>query len=469
MRGIGRKFRRIITQLRQVRPGRKIPSVAPADAAGSDTADFVVLCAPEIRPDEPALRSIARFLALHGEAAAAYTDETHFYKPDWSPELLRSTPYPGPLCIIRPALLQKLGGAPQVPDEAGFYDFWLRIAEEAVPVAHVPEALFTRPRPDPGQTAACRSALQQHADRVFGTGTCDIYPTPLAAAWPISFAFFHKRSDNPLISLIIPTKDGLELLEPCVRSILEISTHGTLEIVIVNNNSTQAETLAYFRRIQNGGLPRCRVVDAPFPINWSRVNNVGAAVAQGDVLVFMNNDMEVITPDWLEWLSGYALRPEIGVVGARLLREDSTLQHAGIVLGLGGWCDHIFDYQQPDLTETEFVPPALIRNVSAVTGACMAISAEKFFCCGSFDEAYQVTGSDVEYCLRMMKAGLRNVYLAPACLYHLESRTRSTGGPDPDRQRFRRLISPFRWQGDPFFNANLSLFDNCGKMRSRWE
>ena len=192
-------------------------------------------------------------------------------------------------------------------------------------------------------------------------------------------------------------------------------------------------------------------------------------VAQGDVLVFMNNDMEVITPDWLEWLSGYALQPEIGVVGAQLLREDSTLQHAGIVLGLGGWCDHIFDHQRPDLTDTEFVPPGLIRNVSAVTGACMAISAEKFFCCGSFDEAYQVTGSDVEYCLRMMKAGLRNVYLAPACLYHLESRTRSTGGPDPDRQRFRRLISPFRWQGDPFFNANLSLFDNCGKMRSRWE
>jgi len=179
--------------------------------------------------------------------------------------------------------------------------------------------------------------------------------------------------------------------------------------------------------------------------------------------------MEVITPDWLEWIAGYALQPAIGVVGAQLLREDESLQHAGVVLGLGGWCDHLFDRQPPSLLSTEFVPPGLIRNVSAVTGACMAVASDKFRQHGGFDENYLVCGSDIEYCLRLMQAGLRNVYLPPARLYHLESRTRNPNDADPDRLRFRRLLQPFRWQGDAYYNVNLSLYDNCGKMRNRWE
>ena len=480
MQGFGRKFRRLFHQLRQSRPWRPHPSLAAIGAAApgaglpASDADFVVLSHPELKLFPGALRRIAAQLARDPHAEAAYTDEEGFYKPDWSPELLRSTNYPGPLCVLRPSLLAKLGGAPPCFDEAGSYELWLRIAEHKVSVTHVPAALFSRPQTASAseaedETRDCRSALSAHGDRVFGKSNFAIYPSPLATVLPGTFSFFHALPPQTLVSLIIPTKDGLSLLEPCVRSILERSTHPSLEILILNNNSEQVETLEYFERVRSGRIPYTKVLDASFPFNWSRLNNIGAAAAQGEVLVFMNNDMEVIASDWLEWLGGYALREDIGVVGAQLLRADETLQHAGVVLGLGGWCDHIFDRRRPDFHETQFVSPSLIRNVSAVTGACMAIESRKFRQVGGFDEAYQICGSDIEYCLRLLQNDWRNVYLPPARLFHLESQTRDSGGPDPDRHIFRQLLAPFRWQGDPFFNENLSLYDNRGKIRSRWE
>ena len=467
MRGIGRKFRRTLHEFSQFRPGRQKPTVVCFPAGDWMNADFAALSHPDIHLADRDLKRIAACLAKQPDAMAAYTDEVGFYKPDWSPELLRSMPYPGPLCILRPSLLKQLGGAPPSADEASFYELWLRIAEAGVPVAHVPEALFTRPLSH--AASACLEVLNAHGDRNFGRGKYSVRPeASLGNRSPI-FALLPNLDRKPFFSIIIPVKDGLELLEPCVASILERADRNRLEILIVNNNSVKPETYAYFDKIEAGFIPCARVIDAAFPFNWSRVNNVGAAAAKGDVLIFMNNDMEAISPDWLDWLGGYALQPEIGVAGACLLRDDGTLQHAGIVLGLGGWCDHIFDRQTPDFSDTLFVPPGVIRNVSAVTGACMAIAADKFSCFGGFDEAYQVCGSDVEYCLRLQRQGLRNVYLSTARLYHLESRTRKTDGPDPDRNIFRRLLEPFRWQGDPFYNTNLSLYNNCGKMRNRWE
>lgn len=468
MRGIGRKFRRLLQEASQYRPWRAQPSVLDWSAPGAAAADFVIVAHPAIGLSGYSRERIAAWLARLPTCDAVYTDEAHFYKPDWSPELLRALPYPGPFCILRPALLARLAATPPV-DEAGFYDLWLRIAETGAAVGHVPEALFARTGLPELQVDACLAALQRHADRVFGPEAFHLRPAVRLQGWPPVFELLPKPADKPFYSVIIPTKDGLELLEPCVRSILERSSQTRLEILIVDNNSVQPETLAYFARVRAGELPGCRLVEAPFPFNWSRVNNVGAAAANGDVLVFMNNDMEVIAPDWLDWLGGYALQPDIGVAGACLLREDGLLQHAGIVIGLGGWCDHLYDRQPPELAATCFVPPGVIRDVSAVTGACMAVAAKTFASCGGFDEAYQVCGSDVEYCLRLQKQGLRTVYLPPARLYHLESRTRETDGPDPDRDRFRALLRPYRRQGDPYYNANLSLYDNCGTMRNRWE
>ena len=469
MRGIGRKFRRTINTLSKLRPWQKQPSLSAYHASQTPSTDFVILAHPAIPLTQKLLRRFAAFLAQNPTAEVAYCDETNFYKPDWSPELLRSMNYPGPLCVIRPAALAAVGGAPQAFDETGFYDLWLRIAESNLLVAHVATALFDRPPAPADQGASCKGALDAHARRQYGEGNYEIRDSSLVAARPATFDFLIKTDSSPLISLIIPTKDGLSMLAPCIDSILNRSTHRRVEIIVLNNNSTKPETFAYFDQLRSGEIPQCRVIDAPIPFNWSRLNNIGAAAATGDVLVFMNNDMEVLAADWLEWLAGYALQPAIGVVGAQLIREDETLQHAGVVLGLGGWCDHIFDHQPPALLSTEFVPPGLIRNVSAVTGACMAVAAEKFRQYGGFDENYLVCGSDIEYCLRLFHAGLRNVYLSPARLYHLESRTRNPNDSDPDRLRFRQLLKPYRWQGDPFYNENLSLYDNCGKMRSRWE
>ena len=469
MRGIGRKFRRTIYHLSKLKPGRSRPVLSVYGTAQASSADYIVLAHPAIPITQKLLGQFSAFLAQNPAAEVVYCDETNFYKPDWSPELLRSMNYPGPLVVIRPAALAKVGGAPPAFDEAGFYALWLRIAESNCVVAHLPAALFSRPPLSMEQALPCRNALEEHANRLYGAGNYDIRASAIATNRPATFDFFIRPDKSALVSLIIPTKDGLSMLVPCIDSILNRSTHRRLEIIILNNNSTKPETFAYFDQLRSGDIPNCRVIDAPIPFNWSRLNNIGAAAAAGDVLVFMNNDMEVIAADWLDWLAGYALQPEIGVVGAQLIREDETLQHAGVVLGLGGWCDHIFDRQPPSLLSTAFVPPGLIRNVSAVTGACMAVAAKKFGQYGGFDENYLVCGSDIEYCLRLLHAGLRNVYLPPARLYHLESRTRNPNDSDPDRLRFRHLLKPYRWQGDAFYNENLSLYDNCGKMRSRWE
>jgi GT2 family glycosyltransferase len=257
----------------------------------------------------------------------------------------------------------------------------------------------------------------------------------------------------------------VDLLETCVNSILENTDYPSYEIVVVDNGSVKPETKDWFaRRTARGDI---RVIDAPVAFNWSHLNNLAAAQVDGDVLVFLNNDTEALDADWLQRLCENAMRPEVGVVGPLLLYPDRTIQHAGVIVGMGGWADHVFKAQEPAHAQMLYVSPVMRRNVLAVTGACMAISRRTFDQLGGFDEAFIVCGSDVEICLRAFHGGLRNVYLPEARLIHHESKTRDPRAiPENDFVLSARAYSPYRENGDPYFNRNLDTMSPTPSFRS---
>jgi GT2 family glycosyltransferase len=192
------------------------------------------------------------------------------------------------------------------------------------------------------------------------------------------------------------------------------------------------------------------------PFNWSVLNNLAEEKAEGDVLVFLNNDVEIIDPKWLRRLVEHAMRQDVAVCGPMLLYGDGTIQHAGVVIGMGGWADHVFKGLPPIHAQVNYVSPVMRRNVLAVTGACMVIERRKFAELGGFDESFVICGSDVELCLRAFKRGFLNVYVADAQLIHHESKTRDPRAiPPQDFIRSEQAYAPFRLEGDPYYNRNL--------------
>lgn len=266
---------------------------------------------------------------------------------------------------------------------------------------------------------------------------------------------FDYLDNKPKISIIIPTKDGLSMLSGCVESIIEKTVYPNYEVIILNNNSEKEETFVWFEQIVNK-YSHVKVIDALFEFNWSKLNNYGIKHATGDVYIFLNNDTVVKSNEWIEVLAENALRPDVGVVGALLLYEDETIQHAGVVIGMTDFADHIYKAESLECDLTYFPGPLQKRNVLAVTGACMAISKTVIEKIGGFDEEFIICGSDVEICLRAYKLGLVNVYEPNAVLYHLESKTRDSYIPEIDFYLSSIHYEPFKTHGDPFYNKNLN-------------
>ena len=388
-----------------------------------------------------------------------------FFKPDWSPHLAFSQAYLGHMVAIRRSLIAESLD----PDMNGAqdYDLWLRCANslDASEIAHVPRVLYhwrshagstaqgieAKPYTDEAGLRAARRAFQQRYPGVNATVESGDYPLTYRVA-------FHGQEEQ-LVSVIIPTRDRADLLRGCVDSIFAKTTGIAFEIIIVDNGSVEPDTLAFFEAL-TAMHRNVHVVRADFPFNWSRVNNVGAREARGSVLVFLNNDTEVISPQWLSSLAGYATLPDIGTVGGLLLFPDGTIQHSGVVVGMGGWADHVFRGEEPDHfnVDNPFVSPVLTRNVLSVTGACTAVARSKYEALGGFDEEFIICGSDVEFCLKAWKAGFYNVLCAEARLIHYESKSRSPEIPEIDFAMSEIKYEPYRTQMiDPFFNPNLSL------------
>ncbi len=409
---------------------------------------------------------------LETKADVLYSDEDHlslkgehcfpFRKPDWSPDLLYSQMYICHFTTMKRSLFNQLGGFCSEFDGSQDYDLMLRISEKTKNIVHIPVILYTWRECETSTAAnadakpyaheAGRRALDAHLKRRFGE-----HASAEDSEYTFVFDARFRLTEKPLVSIIMPMKDHHEMSDRCIESILQKSTYENYEILVLDNRSEKPETAEWFEKIAKRD-PRIRVLAADMEFNWSKINNFGIYHAKGDVFIMLNNDTEVISPDWMERLAENAMRPDIGVVGGLLLYEDNTIQHAGVVIGMNGMADHVFKEMPTEHMGSPFVSPMVSRNVLAVTGACMAISRNTIRKIGLFDESFIICGSDVEICIRAYEHGLNNRYDVNVRLYHLESKSRDSYIPPEDFKYSNLAYQPYFEFGDPYYNENLNLY-----------
>lgn len=447
-------------------------STATNIAASMATGEFILLMDNDDEIAENALEEFFKCIVEQG-ADVIYSDQDNIdedgrhscpvYKPDWSPDLLRSQMYIGHLCGFSRELFEQVGGFRKEYDGSQDYDLLLRITERAKKIVHVDKVLYswrtlpssTAANPDskPYAQYAGLNAVQAHLDRTFGKGYAKAIETENLYVYDV----IYNLDRSVKVSIIIPTKDYAEDLKIAIDSIFEKSDYKNFEIIIMNNNSEEDATYEYFTEIQNAHK-NVKVVDAFYDFNWSKLNNHGMREANGDVYIFLNNDVRILTEDWIERLVSKAMRKDTGAVGALLLYDDGTIQHGGVVVGMNGWADHIYKGMKPVHCGTPFISSVLTRNTLAVTGACMAVSKKVIDEIGGFDEDFMICGSDVELCIRAYNKGYVNIYDPYVKLFHYESKSRGTFVPDIDFELSRKMYSQFDESGDPYFNSNLDYY-----------
>lgn len=448
-------------------------------AAEIATGDYIALLDHDdlLAPD--ALFESVRAIMLH-DADMVYTDEdkvsmdgkVHFdpnLKPDFSPDLLRSHNYITHFLTVKKSLFDQVGGFKSRYDGAQDYDLILKCSEQAQQICHVPKVLYhwrmhqnsTAQNPESKMYAyeAGKRAIEDHLMRCGEHGKVEIMDL---------WGMYHVTYDVPeeaKLSIIIPNKDHLADLEKCVRSIVEKSTFRNFEIIVVENNSEEKATFEGYKRLKKK-YPQVRLVKWEGPFNYSAINNYGAKFATGDYLLLLNNDTELIDPDSLSQMMGLCARKNVGCVGAKLLYADDTVQHAGIVLGFGdfgGFAGHVFHGIGKD--DLGFMLRArIIGNFSAVTAACLMVRREVFDEVGGLDESFVVALNDVDFCLRVRKAGYVNVCTPFSLWHHYESKSRGYEDTPEKKERFKGEVLHFReiWgemvdQGDPYYNVNFPL------------
>jgi O-antigen biosynthesis protein len=420
------------------------------------------------------LAELAIYYADHAKADMVYSDDDKIdargrryapqFKPDWSPTLLLSWMYMSHVFSVRKSLFKKLGGFRSEFDGSQDYDFALRAAETARHVGHIPKILYhwravegstaTSGEAKPESMQRGLRAVQEALDRRAVRGARAVHPDWAALANVGMFDVVYP-DDGPSVTLIIPTRDQLALVRNCLESLTK-TTYRNYEILILDNESEEQETLDYFRAIDR--TDKIRVVRVPSPpqgFSFAHLNNQGVRHCSSDFVLFLNNDTEVITPNWLSQMIGYARLDRVGAVGARLYFEDGTLQHGGIVHGYHeGLAGHAFRGLAPhDWGYLGFVRSS--REYSGVTAACLLTPRALFQELGGFDEKnFAVAYNDVDYCYRVVKAGRTCVYCASAELWHYEGKTRGFDDDPSERANFRRLYGD--WV-DPWYNPNLSL------------
>lgn len=415
-----------------------------------------------------ALYEVVLMLNRNASADFIYSDEIliskrgkpvfAYFRPDFSLDYMLSHCYIVHFVVIRASILKKIGGFRAEFKVSQDYDLFLRVLSQTRNVLHIPKILY-RWRQYESSTGhllkervmeSSRRALQDFADREGIKGV--VWGTK-------NFNFFRLKRDildRPKISIIIPTKDRIDLLRRCIESIQNRSSYDNYEIIIVDNMSQEEETAAYL-----DGLGKSyRIIKFNEKFNYSKLNNYAAEFARGEHLLFLNNDIEVLNSDWLEAMLEQSQRDEIGCVGAKLLYPDRKIQHVGVVVGWGGRAEHIYKWlHSNDIGYMgHFVS---IRNYSAVTAACMMLRKSIFNEVGGFDERFEIGFGDVDLCLRVRELGYENLFTPYAELLHYESATRGRSFSfDPHPNDTKRFIE--RWQeyikgGDPYYNPNLPL------------
>ncbi|MBJ6764045.1 glycosyltransferase [Myxococcaceae bacterium JPH2] len=382
-----------------------------------------------------------------------------FFKPDWSPDLLRSVNYICHFVVARRSLLESVGGLREGFDGSQDYELLLRLSEATRGIGHVPRLLYhwrANPASFSSQSAGLARAteagvraLREHLGR---TGESAEVSSPVPTQYRVRYAV----RGAPKVSIVVPFKDRPDLLDTLVTSLLGLTAYPNYEVLLVSNNSTKLETFALLERLTD---PRLVKLTWDHPFNYPAINNWAAKQATGELLLFLNNDMEVVDPGWLEELVSQAQRPEVGAVGCKLLFPEGTVQHAGCVVGLTGFAGHPF-WRLPDApVATPFGHAQWTRNWLSVTSACVMVRRAVWEELGGFDERFQVCGSDVELGLRLNRRSLRVVYTPHARLIHHESASRRADAiPESDYWwsfvAYRPWLGP---RGDPFYNPNLTL------------
>ncbi len=433
-----------------------------------------------------ALYEVAVAIAQHPEAAIFYSDEDRidatgrrtapYFKPEFDPDLLLAQNLIGHFGVYRRALLTRLGGLREGLDGAEDHDLalWAVTACGDERVQHIPAILSHVRAVDqtPADAEASRRRRAQASRRAVAEAlaarglpaaleVAPFAPDYLRIIWPVPHP-------TPLVSVIVPTRDRSALLEACAEGVLNGTDYKRIEFLVVDNGSSEAATLELFERLKRD--PRVRILHEPGPFNYAALNNRAAAEAKGEILLLLNNDIEVIDPSWLHEMVAQAIRPDVGAVGAKLLYADGTVQHGGVVTGAGGVANH-YNLGAARSDPGPFGALALVRQVSAVTGACMALRKSVFDAVGGLDaENLAVAYNDVDLCLRIAEHKLRILWTPFAELYHLESVSRGFDISSAQANRFRREVEYMqrRWgarlQADPFYNPNLDLGDPNGSL-----
>ena len=400
--------------------------------------------------------------------------EYHF-KPDFSPDTLRGCNYITHFSVFCRELLQQAGGGERAQfDGAQDYDLILRLTEQANAVHHIPKVLYfwrshalstaSDISAKPYAIEAGAKAIAAQLQRLGLPGT--VAPQEDA---PGSYRVTYELAARPLVSVLIPSKDHTDDLRRCLDSLVQRAGYENLELLVIENNSAQAETFAFYEN----ELPQyrnCRLLTYKGPFNFSAINNFAAREAKGEQLLLLNNDIELLSDGFITELLMYAQRPDVGAVGAKLYYPDDKIQHAGVFIGLGGSAGHSHK-GLPRGNKGNLYRLSTAQNMSAVTGACLMVKAELYRKLGGLDEQqFAVSYNDVDFCLRLRQAGYLNVFTPYAEAYHYESKSRGldTGGPNAqryqgERERFCKKYEALILGGDPYYNPHFTLlYENYG-------
>lgn len=398
---------------------------------------------------------------------AAHYFYPHF-KSDFNIDLLHANNYMSHFLAMRKSLVDTVGGLNEKFDGAQDYDFVLRLTENTKKIYHCPRILYHWRCSNQSTAAnqgnkmyaihAGKAALNAHYKRIGWNARAQ---EGAVDGW---YQTKFTLKEEPLVSILIPNKDHTDDLDVCLNSFFERADYQNYEFIIIENNSVLPETFAYYEKIEKEH-DNVKVVYWEAGFNYSAINNFGFKFAKGDYIMLLNNDVELITPDIFQSMLGFCMRPEVGIVGAKLLYNDHTVQHAGVLVGAGGLADHVFKGIHED--DPGYMGRAISsQDVSAVTAACLLVKRSVYEEVGGLEDEFQVAFNDVDFCLKVRKAGYLIVYDADVKLFHYESKSR---GMEDTTERFIRfgnemMLLNSKWDilstfVDPYYNPNLSYLE----------
>ena len=438
------------------------------------TGDYIALFDHDDLLHPAALHDVMKEIC-EKNADYIYTDENTFhdkpedaycphFKPDFAPDTLRSYNYICHLSVFNKKLLEKVGGFRSEFDGSQDYDLILRLTEQANKIVHVPKILYywrshansvaSGISAKPYTLDAAKRALSEHLGRIGLKG--EVRDSSVPSTYRITYDIV----GSPLISILIPNKDSISDLHKCIESVKR-STYQNWEIIVVENNSVKKSTFEYYEKLKQDD--RICIVKWAGAFNFSAINNFGAQYAKGEYILLLNNDVEAITPDWLEQMLMFSQREEVGAVGAMLYYPDDSIQHAGCILGLGGVAGHSHKhFMRGDFGYMNRL--TIAQNYSIVTAACLMLSRKVWDTVNGLDETFAVAFNDVDLCMRIRQAGYLIVWTPYAELYHYESKSRGAEDTPEKQKRFQGEIERFqrRWAkelaaGDPYYNPNFTL------------